>query len=153
MNKCLHSRIITALITALIPVALLTQCTTQRPQREETVEQQEQTTPQPVASPAATTQQPSAVRKKLTSAALVWKGEPGVEGFIIKYGTSRENLSSTVKVLSKQALVSSNEEGNTYRYLIKNISPTEPLFVALIAFTGSLESPLSAIIEVPVTTP
>jgi hypothetical protein len=74
-------------------------------------------------------------------AEIVWKSaDENVDGFIIKFGPSKETLVSEVRLLVSDVETLS---GN-YRYLLKDIPAGKPLYVSIASFKGSEISPFSA---------
>jgi hypothetical protein len=79
---------------------------------------------------------------------VTWEvpGEP-VDGFVIRYGQVRGELSKEIKVSSEDLQQESDPEyGPVYRYLIRNVAPTAPLFISIAAYKGDRISNFSEVL-------
>lgn len=82
--------------------------------------------------------------------ALVWKipQEP-VDGFIVRYGSSKDRLPNEVRVSVAELEKSDDPRfGFVYRYYLKGVSPSQTLFVSIAAFQGDVVSPPSNVMAV-----
>lgn len=72
-----------------------------------------------------------------------------VDGFIIRYGNSPSSLSKEVTVSAADIREERDpEHGPVYRYLVRDIEGTEPLFWSIAAVTGQKISNFSDVLEV-----
>jgi hypothetical protein len=95
------------------------------------------------ANPAAT------VQKKSIGLEVVWEvpSEP-TDGFVIRYGEDRGNLSKEVTILLSELREEKDPiHGPIYRYVIRDISTTAPIFVSVAAFKDNVISDFSEAIE------
>lgn len=85
-----------------------------------------------------------------TDIQITWKApNTPVDGFIIRYGDNKENLSQSKKVLIPALdLVKDPEKGELYRYRLKSPPQEDPLYIRIASFVGEVVSEDSALIEV-----
>lgn len=92
------------------------------------------------------------VTKKSVGLEVTWEvpAEP-VDGFVVRYGTDRNNLSRESTVfLSELREERDDTYGPVYRYTIPNIKEISPIFVSVAAFKGDVISNFSdTIAETP----
>lgn len=88
------------------------------------------------------------ITKKSIGLEVIWEvpAEP-VDGFVIRYGNDKNNLSQETTIfLSELHEEKDQNYGPVYRYTIRNIKDTAPLFVSVAAFKGDVLSNFSDII-------
>ena len=110
-------------------------------------------TPRTPAPEPTTTDVPVVTRSvpELSDISLSWKAPDGaVDGFIIRYGSSRDTLASEVKVsiANLQATEDLNHD-KVFTYLLRGVSRTKTIFVSIASYRGENLSPQSVITEVP----
>jgi hypothetical protein len=91
---------------------------------------------------------PAAVDRSIEGIEVTWEvpGEP-VDGFVIRYGPSRSDLSKELKVSADDLRQESDPEyGPVYRYFIKDVTPSTPLFVSIAAYKGDRISNFSEVL-------
>ena len=89
--------------------------------------------------------------KALSQVELIWASpEQPVDGFVIHYGDSKENLSKQIKLpIDSLEKVKNSDTGlSVYRYILSDPSTDTILFIALTAYIGNNASQLSEVIEV-----
>lgn len=81
---------------------------------------------------------------------ILWKiPESPVDGFLIQYGNSKENLDQEIKISSDDVeKLDHPKYGPTYRYLLHGFSKNEKIFVAVSAISDTLVSSPSEVFEV-----
>jgi len=87
----------------------------------------------------------SPTRKTASGTEVTWESpsEP-VDGFVIRYGEDAKLLDKEVKLYASSLKEEQDPEfGKVYRYVIKDVSPTKPLYVAIAAFKGDRLSDFS----------
>lgn len=85
------------------------------------------------------------VQKTISGVSVTWEvpSEP-TDGFIIRYGDDRTQLSKEVTVLTSELREEQDpESGPVYRYIIKNVARNKPIFVSIAAFKGGTISDFS----------
>lgn len=91
-------------------------------------------------------------QKPSSEVEVIWAipQEP-VEGFIIRYGYTRDNLEKLVKVDAKKLQRYDDPKyGFIYRHIIRNLENSKSIYVTLAAYNGDKESEPSNIFEVGV---
>ena len=89
------------------------------------------------------------VTKKSIGLEVTWEvpTDP-IDGFVLRYGPEKENLSHEVTVfLSQLRREDDIQYGPVYRYTITDIKESAPLFVSVAAFKGDVLSNFSDIIS------
>lgn len=89
-------------------------------------------------------------KPKYSNIEVVWAvpAEP-VEGFVIYYGLSRDNLEFKVRVAAESLeQTQDNERGLVYRYVVRDVAADKPVYLAISAYSGDKASPLSEIREI-----
>ena len=72
-----------------------------------------------------------------------------VDGFVIHYGLSADNLESQIRVSSGSLNKDQDKQhGEVYRYIVRDVAADKPVFVAIAAYVGDRTSPLSSVQEV-----
>jgi len=72
-----------------------------------------------------------------------------VDGFIIRYGNSPSSLSKEITISATEIREERDpEHGPVYRYLVRDIEETGPLFWSIAAVTGQSISNFSDVLEV-----
>ena len=67
-----------------------------------------------------------------------------VDGFVIRYGQDRAQLSKEVTILLSELRPERDSHyGPVYRYVIPDIAPDEPIYVSVAAFKGETISDFS----------
>ncbi|MCB0328584.1 MAG: hypothetical protein KDD70_02940 [Bdellovibrionales bacterium] len=81
---------------------------------------------------------------------VLWKiPEEPVEGFVLKYGFDRQSLSEEIALgLNQIEKYDDPEFGFVYRYVLKNIPPSQKVFVRLATRTDGKLTPFSEVFEV-----
>ena len=107
------------------------------------------TAPQPVEIKAL--QQPP--QKSLEDIDVIWKiPQEAVDGFVIHYGNAPEKLPSEVKLsIPELERFDHPQFGPVYRYVLKGFNKNDKIFVSVSAFTDTLVSPPSSVLEAKVT--
>ena len=85
------------------------------------------------------------LEKKASGVEVTWEvpSDP-VDGFIIRYGHDRAQLSKEAKILISELRAERDPtHGPVYRYIIHNIAPEDPIFVSVAAFKGDTISDFS----------
>jgi hypothetical protein len=85
------------------------------------------------------------VEKKSTGIEITWEvpSEP-VDGFVVRYGESRTNLSKEMTILRSELREERDPQyGPVYRYIIRDIDGKTPIFVSVAAFIGTTLSDFS----------
>ncbi len=82
---------------------------------------------------------------------ILWEvPEDTVDGFVVRYGTSRNQMTNEVKLTAAQLeLRTDAERGNIYRHVLRDIPADREIFVDIAAFRGAEVSPPSRVFEVP----
>jgi hypothetical protein len=95
--------------------------------------------------------QPSAssplVEKKASGVEVTWEvpSDP-VDGFVIRYGQDRSQLTKEVTLLLSELREERDSHyGPVYRYIIRNLTSDEPLYVSVAAFKGETVSDFSEV--------
>jgi hypothetical protein len=86
----------------------------------------------------------------MTDIELLWEvpAEP-VDGYIVRYGNFREQLSVEKKVLVGELEKRDDpERGSVYRYVIRGIPSTQRIFLSVATFRGDAVSLPSRVFEV-----
>jgi hypothetical protein len=76
---------------------------------------------------------------------VIWEipSEP-VDGFVIRYGQTRDNLSKETTILRSELREESDPNyGSIYRYAIRDIPEDQSVFVSVAAFKGDVISDFS----------
>lgn len=84
-----------------------------------------------------------------SSVELLWQipTQP-VDGFVIKLGYSREHLDKELRVnTSNLERFEDPKHGYVYRYVLRDIPRSHPLYVSMSAFRGENVSPASEVFE------
>ena len=83
---------------------------------------------------------------------ILWEvPEDSVDGFVVRYGTDREQLANELKLASNELeLRSDPQRGQVYRHVIRNVPSDKAVFVNIAAYRGAEVSPPSRLFEVPV---
>jgi hypothetical protein len=86
----------------------------------------------------------------ITGLEVTWKiPESPAEGFVLYFGSTPSRLDSHVRVASDELETFPDPDaGALYRYIIPDVPPDGPLFVALSSYTGAEEGPRSEPVEV-----
>lgn len=86
----------------------------------------------------------------VTDIEIVWAiPEKPVEGFILRYGYSREKLDQSVKLMSKDTeKFEDPAHGFAYRYHLRKIQADKSLYVSIAAFDGAQQSAPTDVFEV-----
>lgn len=86
----------------------------------------------------------------ITGLEVTWKiPESPAEGFVLYFGSTPSRLDSHVRVASDELeTLPDPDAGALYRYIIPDVPPNGPLFVALSSYTGAEEGPRSEPVEV-----
>lgn len=95
---------------------------------------------------------PQGKTKLVSDVTIVWSipSDP-VDGFVLRYGFSREKLEHSRRVAIPELTKSEDpNHGAVYRYILKDLPSDKVIFVAVTAFLQDQESPLSDTYEVPV---
>jgi len=72
-----------------------------------------------------------------------------VDGFVLHYGLQKELLDRKVKLPAENLEMHSDPgKGLVYRYVLQDVAPDKPVFVAVSAFASGQESPPSDVYEV-----
>ena len=81
---------------------------------------------------------------------ILWQiPQKAVEGFVVKYGFSSEDLKYAVKVPAAEIEKFEHPvHGFVYRYLLEDIPEDEKVYITVSAYEGALESEPSAIFVV-----
>ena len=98
-------------------------------------------------SPEPTQSAPSTpiLEKKSAGIEVTWEvpSEP-VDGFVVRYGESRANLSKEMTILRSELREERDPQyGPVYRYIIRDIDGNGPVFVSVAAFKGTTLSDFS----------
>lgn len=108
--------------------------------------------PEPAKDPKKSSSHPASVKSEVSAAdgiELVWKTpSEAVDGFIIRYGYSKDALNRTAR-LPISSLTSSQdiEFGSVYRYVIKPVEAGKIVYVSLASFKGENISEFSEVYE------
>jgi len=97
----------------------------------------------------ADTAQGALVQKKAFGVEVTWEvpSEPA-DGFIIRYGENRTQLSKEVRVSVAELQEERDMEyGPVYRYLIRDAAPESSMFVSIAAVKGDTVSDFSEVVE------
>ncbi len=71
-----------------------------------------------------------------------------VEGYVIRYGSSRDNLENEVTIYTSELESLPDENhGMVFRYYITDIPADQPIFTEVTAFQGELQSEASDVYE------
>jgi hypothetical protein len=86
----------------------------------------------------------------ITGLEVTWKiPEAPAEGFVLYFGGNPSRLESHVRVASDELeTLQDPTSGAIYRYIIPDVPPDGPLFVALSSYMGAEEGPRSEAVEV-----
>ncbi len=81
---------------------------------------------------------------------ILWKvPEQPVDGFVIHYGNANDQLDKELRVeVTELKKIEHPQFGTVYRYLLKSVARGEKLFVSISAYSDTLVSDHSAILEV-----
>ena len=92
------------------------------------------------------------VDSKSTKVELIWQmPQDPVDGYLISYGYGKETLDFKLKISAdKLEKYQDPKNGFVYRYVLKDVSNTKNLFVAINAYKDNQVSSLSQIMEIPV---
>ena len=85
------------------------------------------------------------VKKTISGVSITWEvpSEP-TDGFIIRYGDDRTQLSKEVTILTSDLREEQDPEaGPVYRYIIKNVPRDKQIFVSIAAFKDGTVSDFS----------
>lgn len=85
------------------------------------------------------------LEKKSAGIEVTWEvpSEP-VDGFVVRYGESRSNLSKEMTILRSELREERDPQyGPVYRYIIRGIDGNSPVFVSVAAFKGTTLSDFS----------
>ena len=91
-----------------------------------------------------------AEKPRYSNVEVVWAVPPEpVDGFVIHYGLSADNLESQIRVSSGSLNKDQDKQhGEVYRYIVRDVAADKPVFVAIAAYVGDRTSPLSSVQEV-----
>lgn len=85
------------------------------------------------------------VEKKSSGVEITWEvpSEP-VDGFVVRYGENRTNLSKEMTILRSELREERDPQyGPVYRYIIRDVDGKSPIFVSVAAFKGTTLSDFS----------
>lgn len=84
-----------------------------------------------------------------TSVEVIWEvPSKEVEGFVLRYGYSRENLSHEIQLRRDEVESYTDQEfGRVYRYILRDIPSTQPLYLQLANTIGDQTSSFSEVFE------
>lgn len=85
------------------------------------------------------------LEKKSAGIEVTWEvpSEP-VDGFVVRYGESRSNLSKEMTILRSELREERDPQyGPVYRYIIRDVDGNSPVFVSVAAFKGTTLSDFS----------
>lgn len=82
---------------------------------------------------------------------LVWEIPSGsVEGYIIRYGLSREQMTQELKLKADEPQKITSADGiERYRYMLPNIPSDKPIYLSIAAIGPNGESAPTEVFEVP----
>jgi hypothetical protein len=135
-------------ITTILLSLAISACSVFDKQHELAPERQDillESTPTPAELTPSTPSSAGPTRKTISGTEVTWESpsEP-VDGFVIRYGEDPKLLDKEVKLSSSNLKEEQDPEfGKVYRYVIKDVSPTNPLYVAIAAFKGDRLSDFS----------
>lgn len=87
--------------------------------------------------------------ENLNDIEITWKvPDEMVEGYVIRYGSSRDNLENEVTIYTSELESLPDEKhGMVFRYYITDIPADQPIFTEVTAFQGELQSEASDVYE------
>jgi hypothetical protein len=88
---------------------------------------------------------PVVLEKKSTGVEVTWEvpSDP-VDGFVIRYGQDRAQLSKEVTILLSELRAERDSHyGPVYRYVIQDVASEDPIYVSVAAFKGETISDFS----------
>lgn len=91
----------------------------------------------------------SSALPEASSVEVIWEvPSKEVEGFVLRYGYSRENLSQEIRLRRDEVESYTDQEfGRVYRYILRDIPSTQPLYLQLANTIGEQTSSFSEIFE------
>ena len=91
----------------------------------------------------------SSALSEASSVEVIWEvPSKEVEGFVLRYGYSRENLSQEIRLRRDEVESYTDQEfGRVYRYILRDIPSTKPLYLQLANTIGEQTSSFSEIFE------
>lgn len=86
----------------------------------------------------------------LSDVEVLWEiPQRSVDGFVVRYGYSREVLDGQVKLAAGEVeRFDDPVHGMVYHYVLRNVPPDRKVFVTVSAFQGQRESEPSVVLEV-----
>ena len=108
------------------------------------------TSPDPTSSTRAARGEPSPPVPAPSDIEIVWEmPKAAVDGYLIRYGASRERLTTEVRVNASDLMREEDtDHGFVYRYLLKGVPADKVVFVSIAAITGDQVSAPSEVLEV-----
>jgi len=103
----------------------------------------------PQGAQEASTMPAATVQKKSIGLEVVWEvpSEP-TDGFVIRYGEDKANLTKEVTILLSELREEKDPiHGPIYRYVIRDLPTSTPIFVSVAAFKDNVISDFSEAIE------
>jgi hypothetical protein len=81
---------------------------------------------------------------------IIWSiPDQPVDGFVLHYGTEPGQLSSEMKIsVADLEKYQDPERGAVYRYILSNVPPNKPVYVALSSYLGDASSSMSEVQEI-----
>ena len=81
---------------------------------------------------------------------IIWSiPDQPVDGFVLHYGTEPGQLTSEMKLsIADLEKYQDPERGAVYRYILSNVSPNKPVYVALSSYIGETNSSMSEVQEI-----
>lgn len=104
----------------------------------------------PVKVPIAKASPKPTATPELNAVQVLWAiPQTPVEGYVIHYGSSKDKLTKEVALGEKEIeRYKHSTKGLVYRYVLKDIDPSEKVFVGISAFSADGLSEMSDVFEV-----